>query len=285
MNHTPIILLVGQAGSGKDTVAGFMVKNHNAISIAQADPMKRLSKILFGFTEEQLWGPSDCRNAVDPRFLGDGANERWFQAYLKVNESEAVGKWIEEVLPGSTGIRATLADWVSLMQSQTFWQGKPLTPRFVLQTLGTEWGRKQSRDMWTDAAVKTAYKLLSGGYGYDRAIGLVQIPSTPGPDYVVISDGRFRNEIVNVLMAGGQVIRIDSPNADGLAAETAGVKGHQSETEQRGVPVHFFTAFIWNDKAKGLTDCEINVSWLMRTIGGNGNYHTVGRDGDWTRAH
>jgi hypothetical protein len=54
--RTPIVMLTGPAGSGKDTVASFLVKNHGAVAIAQADPMKRLAMQLFEFPEETLWG-------------------------------------------------------------------------------------------------------------------------------------------------------------------------------------------------------------------------------------
>ena len=60
--------LVGQANSGKDTVAGYFVNNHNFVQVALADPLKRLGSKVFEFTEEQLWGPSEYRNALDPRY-------------------------------------------------------------------------------------------------------------------------------------------------------------------------------------------------------------------------
>lgn len=63
-----IIGLSGKAGAGKDTVAGFLVWNHQFESIALADPMKKFCKEMFGFSREQLWGPSSARNAVDPRY-------------------------------------------------------------------------------------------------------------------------------------------------------------------------------------------------------------------------
>lgn len=51
-----IIGLTGKAGSGKDTVASFLDKKNTDV-FAFADPLKHACKILFNFTEEQLYDP------------------------------------------------------------------------------------------------------------------------------------------------------------------------------------------------------------------------------------
>lgn len=61
-----IIGVSGHAGCGKDTFADRLEKRHNFVKVGLADPLKRFCGQVFGFTEEQLWGPSDSRNAVDP---------------------------------------------------------------------------------------------------------------------------------------------------------------------------------------------------------------------------
>jgi len=63
-----IIGLLGQAGSGKDTVADFLVRDHSFVKVALADPLKRICRDVFDFTDEQLWGPSEKRNAPDKRY-------------------------------------------------------------------------------------------------------------------------------------------------------------------------------------------------------------------------
>jgi hypothetical protein len=63
-----IIGISGRAGSGKDTVGGFLRADHRFVSIAFADPMKRFCADLFDWDEEQLWGPSDLRNEPDLRY-------------------------------------------------------------------------------------------------------------------------------------------------------------------------------------------------------------------------
>ncbi len=71
---TRIVGLCGQAGAGKDTVADFLVLDHSFVKIALADPIKRAAQDWFGFSYEQLWGPSELRNAPDPRFTLPGGD-------------------------------------------------------------------------------------------------------------------------------------------------------------------------------------------------------------------
>jgi hypothetical protein len=267
MNSSPIILLVGQAGSGKDTVAGYMVKNHGALSIAQADPMKRLARIVFDFNEDQLWGPSSSRNAVDERY---NHMAFWEVAWNRFHSHE-VESWLMELFDSHEVSQrfGALKAWMNMVQTETHWKSRDLTPRFVLQTLGTEWGRNQGRDLWSKYTIRRALDLLGGGFSYDRARGLVPDPGFIGPDRVVISDGRFRNEVVNVRAIGGAVVRIDSPNTDSSGVEAAGVAGHASEKEQKGLPGHFFTGFLLNDKAQGLSACEAHVKDLIRVMDRN----------------
>jgi len=63
-----VLGLSGLAGSGKDTVAGFL-RVYGFLSMALADPMKEFCRSIFDFSHEQLYGPSQFRNAPDPRYL------------------------------------------------------------------------------------------------------------------------------------------------------------------------------------------------------------------------
>lgn len=62
---TPLVGIIGRAGSGKDTVATMMP----AIRIAFADPMKEALVTIFDWERILLWGPSELRNTVDDRFV------------------------------------------------------------------------------------------------------------------------------------------------------------------------------------------------------------------------
>jgi hypothetical protein len=81
------------------------------------------------------------------------------------------------------------------------------SPRFAMQTLGTEWGRNLiGPDFWLDTAMKKA---------------------TTGD--TVITDVRFPNEVNAVKAHGGTVIRIVA-EGDTVFAESAVGTDHASET-------------------------------------------------------
>lgn len=69
MTYPRLIAICGPAGSGKDTVAK-MVEPWGYEHAALADPMKRFCQEVFGWDYARLWGPSECRNAPDPRWGG-----------------------------------------------------------------------------------------------------------------------------------------------------------------------------------------------------------------------
>ncbi len=105
-----IVGIVGKAGSGKDTVA-CVLRDYAPVSIVSlADPMKRFCRDVYGFSEAQLWGPSELRNIVDPR-LGISPREAlqslgttwgralyentWIDLALRVARSIANGRCYE----------------------------------------------------------------------------------------------------------------------------------------------------------------------------------------------
>ena len=63
-----IIGVCGQSGSGKDTVADYLVVKWGFMKLSLADVLKRFCKEVYQFTDEQLWGPSEKRNAPDMRY-------------------------------------------------------------------------------------------------------------------------------------------------------------------------------------------------------------------------
>ena len=51
-----IIGISGKKRSGKDTISDYLIQEYKFIKYGFADPIKDIAKIIFGFTEEQLYG-------------------------------------------------------------------------------------------------------------------------------------------------------------------------------------------------------------------------------------
>lgn len=63
-----MICILGYSGTGKDEFAKRLVESHGAIQTGLADPAKRHMADVYGFTEHQLFGPSEARNSGDLRY-------------------------------------------------------------------------------------------------------------------------------------------------------------------------------------------------------------------------
>jgi hypothetical protein len=245
----PIILLCGESGSGKDTIAGFLAKNHRAQPIAFADPMKRFGMHVFGFSEELLWGPSETRNQIDTRF----ADHEFCNAVLyRIREATQRSSVYQDLRVSSNLQHRTLQNWAFKLLKEAQEQGG-LSARKMLQLLGTEWGRRLDPNMWVEQALTISKQILYYGYKYNCVSGLSDQKGEV-PDLVCISDGRFRNEILTMRELGAQVWKVRSEvNAN---TATAGVANHASEAEQRQVPDFYYTHILDNDKESGLDALE-----------------------------
>jgi dephospho-CoA kinase len=58
-----VIGILGLKRSGKDTSAEYLINNYGYVRYSFADPLKRATKEIFGFTDEQLWG--DEKETID----------------------------------------------------------------------------------------------------------------------------------------------------------------------------------------------------------------------------
>lgn len=258
-HHVPIIFLSGNAGSGKDTCGSYLAGGFNGICVAQADPMKRFAAEVFGFDENTLWGDTAARNVVhDWTVVNKLAINMAFERYM-TNGGE-----LNRVLPEGKSATAyrRLRYWFESMY-HNLENDIPLSARLVLQTLGTEWGRKVDREMWSRYAIENCRKLLSGENIYSKTEGLKEAPDCKGYDFTIITDGRFRNEAINARMAGGVALRIDRPDTGSAAATaSAGVANHVSEKELNGIPHHFYNQVVNNDG--DLIDLAGKLDGIMR---------------------
>lgn len=133
------IVLSGEAGAGKDSVANILVEKHGYEKFSLSDEMKRFCKRVFGWSDDQLWGPSHFRNEPDPKWArpcsrcdGSGTNHSFPIQGCSACEGEG-----------------TIND---------------NSPRRVLQLLGDEWARQMIHpDIWTLSSKSRIESLLADG--------------------------------------------------------------------------------------------------------------------------
>lgn len=261
-----IIGICGLSGSGKSAVGDVFVQHHEATVMLFADEMKRICKKLFQFTEEQLWGPSEERNKPDKRYPRE---HTW--SYGRENPQGSSQVTVECLCCGWK----TRDKFINQVKDKT--RDAPqcyLTPRYALQTLGTEWGRGCYPPVWAESTIRDAQGLLRSAYIYHRAHGLIPTSdeylrqklrvgpevTIKSPAMVVIADVRFKNEVAALKKAGGKVVRVMRPGFDKPKWD------HPSETEQLEIPDEEFDHIIENNQK--LADLPILVKRAMSYLTG-----------------
>ncbi len=234
MNKLPIILLCGNAGVGKDTVGQMIVDKLGFQKFAQADIIKEIAEETFGFTKDQLWGPSEFRNAIDfnfsqPSYIPLMSAVR--TSFIERTGVTPAGNKLKHLNKLLDGFHAGLTTFIEKEHG--------LSARIVLQLLGTEVGRAYEPSIWIDGALKKAREAL--------------IADAEG---IVISDGRFRNEIVGVRSAGGYAWKIEG-------SSTLTAASHASEIELASIPPSFFDAILYNDKVHGTKALSFSVHTML----------------------
>lgn len=86
-----VIGLLGRAGSGKSTAAMYLENKYGAKRYSFATPVKELAKKLWEFSDEQLYGTQEQKEAIDPRW---GISPRTAMIRLGDEARNVVGKFI-----------------------------------------------------------------------------------------------------------------------------------------------------------------------------------------------
>lgn len=84
---TVTIGLLGPAGAGKSSVAKYLEERYGARRYSLATPLKDIAQRTLGFTDDQLYGTQEQKEAVDPRY---GFSCRWFLQRLGTEGCRAV---------------------------------------------------------------------------------------------------------------------------------------------------------------------------------------------------
>jgi hypothetical protein len=184
-------------GSGKSEVAKILVRDYGAKLIKFAAPLKDMTRVLLGHM------------GVDPSLI-----ERHVEGDLK----EAPIEDFEVSKGRGDGIQPKL----------------PLTARYIMQTLGTEWRDLINRDLWTKIAYDNVASALASGR------------------HVVMDDMRFQHEADMVRKLNGVMVEVYRPTA--LRTISHASEGALSELS--------FDGFI--DNYGTLEDLEANVHNFMK---------------------
>jgi hypothetical protein len=267
-----MVCISGFAGAGKDECAGQLTKEHHALQTGLADPGKRHMADAYGFTEQQLFGPSQFRNAGDIRIEKNGFRDmglkKWneplpaelqpgTESKYKVDTSKPY--WIYET-PHPEVMRPFLDKnerrYVFVQQGDPeFW----LSPREALQQY-LEKMNMLDVYTWIRKGVEDQLLLATGRWGYSRMRGLVRadeedfegVVSLGRSETAITCFADFRHipevQYVRELAARSLVpftpilVRVKRPSIP------VPPYNHRSETEQVKIRDAAFDAIVNNDQ-------------------------------------
>ena len=247
-----LIGISGKIGSGKDTVgkilqylsvdksnfreamwskeAYFIKQNNQALEYLNsksnyqikkyADKLKDIVCLLIGCTREQL---------EDREFKEKELSEEWWYFYDNGH------KWDKTLKP----IYKPYLRNESLSSMKSSYSIVKLTPRKLLQLLGTECGREILHpNIWVNALFAD-YKPVGKSVGTlpkDNTVNLYH--STQFPNWI-ITDVRFPNEAKAIKDRGGVVIRVNRPVLNDLKDDTVTAMAYalsiQAKQRKKGI--------------------------------------------------
>ena len=174
-------------GAGKDTAGEALSSEHGYTTLSFARPLKDLARLIFHYDQETLYGPSRFRNIPDPRAATD---VYWKGVIRRCTVDYDVQDAVRKLFPAPSYSRAMGELLRLVLVDRVYVDG--LTPRAVLQRLGTEWGRSIQSDVWLHG-VKT------------------HIDAHPHTHRWVLTDCRFPEEAAFVKdTLGGKVVWVDA---------------------------------------------------------------------------
>jgi len=174
-----VVGLAGTKGHGKNAVAEWLTEHKGYQQVAFADALKQFVRQLFKVPSKYLWGPSELRETPF-----DVTPEEW--AYIHA----AVGLEASEIRSMFTGhcddpipsLHMTL-DKISGMDE--------ITPRTLLQYIGTNWAKALWPDVWVERTMRDMETLATGDYTYDPKQGCVPTEGHKPILKFVVTDVRY----------------------------------------------------------------------------------------------
>lgn len=287
-----MIGISGFSGSGKDTVAAELIDKFQAIRIGLADPAKRHMADLYGFTRNQLFGPSSERNAGDLRYpkyhkldlikcnvdtIGttfiDSADSHHVPHSLdksKTYYSFSSVDW-DRIKSTSNLLHKVLYETVNggkriyyiEIGDPRFW----LSPRETLQKY-CELMNDMYLDTWIRKSIETQLEVANNypNYTYDEMEGIVhKNDSMKRPDFLITCSPDFRHwHEIKLLRSSARenttviLIRVKRPSIPKPPYQ------HRSEIEQTSIPDSEFNFVL--DNCESIECLNVKTEKVMRTI-------------------
>jgi hypothetical protein len=221
----PIIMIYGNAGSGKDYIAAKIESDPGfpyVAKIALADPIKELLVRVVDWPEHSdLFGPSSERSNV--RFWKSDKATRT-KTLMEREAPIVVNKYIEQLEIGRNRTQKHIDDLLAIC-SKIIYRKAGTSARMALQEVG-DWGRAIHPELWIRLTLQRAEELLSN--------------SLIRTDTVIITDGRYKNEVLAIKKIGGAVIKVNPLNKDFVPDK------HSSEQDQVNIPDFWFDTVLNN---------------------------------------
>jgi len=240
MKRHIMLCISGFSGVGKDEFASVLKAEFGAIQTGLVDPAKRHMADVYGFSEEQLFGPSKMRNKGDRR-------------YPKPHLVSSGATLKDGVWTSASGLEISMED------PELF-----LSPREALQRY-CELMNLLYGDTWVRKGVDVQLQIARESRSYSRMQGLGEKEVRPGESTITMfSDFRHKHEIAYVRSlkdAEVVLVRIKSRRVPTPPFN------HRSETEQAEIPDSAFNHIIENDGT--ITDLHNQARLMMGQILGS----------------
>lgn len=95
MSTKLLVGITGHMGSGKTTVAKYLINQQNFVEKSFADPLKAACKALFLFSDEQVFGTQEQKATPDPRWFGCSP-----RTALQFVGTELLRNNLDQIMPG-----------------------------------------------------------------------------------------------------------------------------------------------------------------------------------------
>lgn len=171
-----LIGLLGQKRVGKDTSADYICNKYDFVKLSYAQPLKDICKILFDFTDEQLYG--NAKEIMDQNW---GISPRIIYQYIG---TDVFRKDINKIIPDIGN-----NFWIKLMKIKC---DEIPTQNKVIADIRYQNEIDQVHQLG-GIVIKIVRSLTSDSHGFDEHESEKNIDELNGADYTIINNGTKLN--------------------------------------------------------------------------------------------